>query len=462
MTHHLLIGAGPAALNAIETIRLYDNGASRITLVSEEPPYARMVLPYYLANQIPQQQVFTGDQEYFDELKVECRFGQRVASLQPEQKQVTLKNGEKITFDDLLLATGSSPVVPQIPGIDLPGVQPLWTLDQAEALLQAAAGKTQPEVLFLGAGFIGFTVLNGLFKRGWKIHLVEQSKQVLPRMLDAASALLVKKWLKQKGVTVHLGTTVSAITSAGDRHHVKLASGLIVEADAVIVATGIRPNLDFAQGSGLHLDKGVLVNERMQSNFNFIYAAGDIAQGPDLLGGLSEIHAIQPTAVDQGRIAGANMAGKDVKYPGSLLMNVLDACGLQCVSYGQWEDPVAETMVIQNPDRPVYRKLLWTGTQLTGAIIVAPPTEAGMLPDIGMVKGFIQTKTLFGAWKEFVRQNPFDLRRPFIGLRVAQKLVDTTLLGHPTPARKYRFRHLPALPQVTQPDAHADYVQTKG
>src|SRR5262249_9738714 len=155
-----------------------------------------------------------------------------------------------------------------------------------------------------------------------------------------------------------------AIAAADGRKQVTLANGQTVAADLVIVATGIRPNLGLVDGSGIQVDQGILVNDRMQTNVPFIYAAGDVAQGPDLLGEKPAVHAIQPTAVDHGRIAGANMAGQEIHYPGSLLMNILDACGLQCVSYGRWGEAAAETMTIRNPDRPVYRKLLWTGGQI--------------------------------------------------------------------------------------------------
>src|SRR5947209_628558 len=124
MTRHLIIGGGPAAINAIETIRDLDGGASSITLVSDEPAYARMVLPYYLANKIPQQQVFTADDAYYERLKVERVIGQRVTQIDPQVKQATLQDGKTLPFDDLLIATGSSATIPPIPGANLPGVHP--------------------------------------------------------------------------------------------------------------------------------------------------------------------------------------------------------------------------------------------------------------------------------------------------------------------------------------------------
>jgi NAD(P)H-nitrite reductase large subunit len=459
MTRHLIIGGGPAAINAVETIRDLDGGASSITLVCDEPAYSRMVLPYWLANRIPRQQVFTGDDDYFGRLKVD-RVAARVNRVDPRAKQVTLQDGRALPFDDLLIATGSSAVVPPIPGADLPGVLPLWTLAHTEAVLQATQGIERPEVLFVGAGFIGFIVLNAMYKRGWKLHVVEMAGHVLPRMLNEESARLVETWLQGKGVALHLRTTVKEIAAAGNRKRVTLANGATVECDLVIVATGIRPNVDLMQGSGIATDQAILVNDRMQTNFPHVYAAGDVAQGPDMLGDRPAVHAIQPTAVDHGRVAGANMAGRETRYPGSLLMNILDACGLQCVSFGRWGE-AAEAMTIRNPDRPVYRRLLWTGDRITGAVFVGPANEVGMLNDVGMVKGIIQTQTPLGEWKEFLHENPFDVRRPYIAARVAAKLAGTTLLGRPSKARQYRFANAQPAPQVTQPQAHRDFLETR-
>src|SRR5437899_11151163 len=290
MIRHLIIGGGPAAINAIETIREFDGGASPITLVSDEPAYSRMVLPYYLANQIPQQQVYTADDAYFETLKVERLIGTPVSRVDPNAKSVTLSDGQNLPFDNLLIATGSSAVIPSIPGANLPGVYPLWTLAHTEAVLQLARVKPNPEVVFIGAGFIGFIVLNAMHKRGWKLHVVEIAKHVLPRMLDAEAAVLVEGWLKAKGLSLHLGATVREITeevSGGvvsgenDRvihhsplttHHsprarklVTMENGESLSADLVIVATGIKPNLDLLAGSGIQVDQGILSNDRMHT-----------------------------------------------------------------------------------------------------------------------------------------------------------------------------------------------------
>lgn len=459
MTHHVIIGGGPAATNAIETIRQFDGGQSKITMICDEPAHSRMALPYWLSGNIEREHTHTGDDQYFQQLGVDAKIGTRVARVDPQQNAVVLTDGSTVAFDNLLIATGSSPLDPPIPGKDLPGVQPLWSLAHTQSVLDAAVGIERPRVVMIGAGFIGFIMLNAMFKRGWDLTVVEREPQVLPRMLDREAAGFVERWLETRNVKVHTGATVQEIRGNDDgSKSVELDNGQSVPADLVIIATGVQPNLDLVDGSGIETDHGILVNDRLQTNFSNIYAAGDVAQGKVLFQDDRQVHAIQPTAVDHGRVAGANMAGQDVAYPGSLLMNVVDVCGLQCASFGKWHDD-ADTMTISNHAGKVFRKLVWSGDQLVGAIFVGRANDVGMLTDVGMVKGILQTQTPLEKWKDFLRENPFDIRRPYIAVGVAKKLAETTLVGRPTQPRKYRFAG--AQPATPVTPAHAVYVDTK-
>jgi NAD(P)H-nitrite reductase large subunit len=436
--HHVIIGGGPAATSALETIRQLEQVESRITLLCDEPAHSRMVLPYWLSGQIPRDRIMTGDAAYFRELGVEARIGTRVERIDPHGKRVHLSDGTDLGFDDLFIATGSSAQESLMPGTGLPGVQPLWTLAQAEALLAATKRLERPRVALVGAGFIGCIVLNAMYKRGWQLTVIEREAHVLPRMLDSGAARLIEHWLASQGVSVYTGVTVKEIVPQNrGAKRIELGNGVQAEVDSVILATGIRPNLGCLRDSGIHVDRGVLVNDRLQTNFSFIYAGGDIAQGPVLYGNADAVHAIQPTAVDHGRVAGANLAGQDVRYPGSLLMNVLELCGLQCASFGNPLDSAAEAMTIS--DRHTYRRLLWTGDQITGAIFTGLANDLGMLTDVGMVKGIMQTRTPLGDWKSFLAENPFDIRRPYVANRVGLKLMETTLLGSPARPRQYQF-----------------------
>jgi hypothetical protein len=142
-------------------------------------------------------------------------------------------------------------------------------------------------------------------------------------------------------------------------------------------------------------------------------------------------------------------------------MNILDVCGLQCASFGRWNDPQAESMTLHNLAGPIYRKLLWTGDRLTGAIFVGKAQDVGLLNDLGMVKGIIQTQTPLGDWKAFLRDNPFDIRRAYVGAGVATRLAQTTLLGRPTRPRQYRYLGQQPQPQITNPLAHQAYVHSR-
>lgn len=459
MTHHVIIGGGPAATNAIETIRQFDSGQSSITLIGDEPAHSRMALPYWLAGNISREHTLTGDDAYFTKLNVTTRIGGRVASIDPAGKTVTHEDGSKIAFDKLLIATGSALLALPIPGVDLPGVTPLWTLAHTQRVLDSATGFAKPRVVMVGAGFIGFIMLNAMYKRGWNLAVVEREPQVLPRMLDRDAAATVERWLTTKSVAVHTAASVAAIRSGGNGEKiVELGDGRKLTADVVVIATGVKPNIELVQGSGIATDQGILVNDRMQTNFPDIFAAGDVAQGSVLFSDRKQIHAIQPTAVDQGRVAGANMADGGVSYPGSLLMNVVDVCGLQTASFGNWSQ-AGDATTISNPADNIYRKLVWNGDQLIGAIFVGRANDVGMLTDVGMVKGILQTQTPLGAWKDFLRENPFDIRRPYVATGVAARLTQTTLLGRPTKARQYQFSGVQS--SLAANPAHTVFVGTK-
>jgi len=452
--HHVIVGGGPAATNALETIRQFEADA-QITLVCNEPAHSRMALPYWLCGNIPREHTHTADAAYYERLKVDAKIGVRATAIDTSACTLSLDDGSTLNYDRLLIATGSSPVVPPIEGADLPGVQTMWTLNDAAKALQKVEGVSQPEVVFIGGGFIGFIIVNAMNKRQWKLTVVEREKHVLPRMLDDASAGIVEKWLHSRNVSTHCGVDAKSIREENGKHVVTLDDGAEISADIVVLSTGVKGNFAIAEAAGIETEYGILVNDQMQTSVDGIYAAGDVAQGPALFFKDRQVHAIQPTAVDHGRIAGANMAGHEAHYKGSLLMNVTDVCGLQTASFGDWESN-GDVTVIENARDNIYRKLVWDGDKLTGAIFTGNANDVGMLTDLGMVKGILQTQTSLGEWKKFLQQNPFDIRRAFIGAGVPQQLVKTTLLGKPSKPRQYTFGGVQHKADVKP--AHADYI----
>ncbi len=457
--NHVVIGGGPAGMAAIETIRQCGDDGN-ITLVCKEPvAYSRMALPYWIAGNIPPEQTYLADDAYYQRMNVTPQLGKAATGIDTANKRVMLEDGSTVSYDTLLIASGSSATRPNVPGIDGAGVFNLWTLADAEAVLNKASGT--PEVVFIGAGFIGFIILNAMLKRGWKLSVVEVENQVLPRMLDTIAAPMVQNHLAKKGVACHTGVSVAEIGDVGGKKSVKLSNGAELSADIVIVATGIKPNTGYLAGSGINVNPdtlGIVVDDTMQTNVPGVYAAGDVAEGPDLLGGKA-IHAIQPTCVDHGRVAGANMAGRESHYPGSLLINVLDVAGLHCASFGDWKGDGKETHTLNNPSRPIYRKLVFDGGRVVGATFVGPVTDTTLLNDVGMVKGLIQSRVDLAHWKDYIKTNPLDIRRAYVGSGAANALLTTKLIGEASKDRGFRYQD--AKP-VTQPSPwHQVLVGTK-
>ncbi len=429
--HHVIVGAGTAGINAIRTLRqLGDKGP--ITLVSAEPPYSRMVLPYYLEQRISDAHATTATPVQLERWGVDCRFGVRPRHLDARGKTLHLDDGESLTFDKLLIATGSSAVRPPVPGADLPGVHSFWTMADARAVHQHI--RPEHHVVLIGAGFIAFTILDGLLQRAGKVTIVEVAPRILPRMVDDAGAAIAATWLRARGLTLLTNAKVSALAAQRDQLTVNLAGAPAITADLVLMATGIRPNLEWLADSGVeHGNEGIPVDNTLRTGVPGIYAAGDVAAGPNRVTGAYEVHAIEPTAMEHGRVAGANMAGRhEIAYPGSVLMNIVSVAGLDMASFGSWNDDKAETIIGEAPERHAYRKYVFQGERMVGAIMIGPGSQTWSENDVGMVKGLVQSGQPLGDWKAYLRERPFEIRKPYLASRTTRALMPDTILGAPS------------------------------
>ena len=429
---HLIIGGGTAGMNAMRTIREEEREPSEITLVSAERPYSRMVLPYYLDRSVAESHVFTATGIQLAQWNVKALVGRRAAALDTKANVCTLDDGSKVEYDDCLIATGSTAVRAPVPGADGRGVHSFWTLDDARAVIDEI--KPGSQVVMVGAGFISFTILNSILSLGAKLTIVEVAPRILPRMIDDTGAALVQTWLEKNGVAVRTGAKLTRIDEVKGRRRLKMAAGGDLVADVVIMATGIRTNLAWLNGSEVKINQGVVVDDHLRSSVPNVYAAGDVAEGRDLISQTNAVHAIEPTAQEHGRIVGANMAGKDVRYRGSLIINIVEVCHLDVASFGAWDDAKAETMSGVKADRPSYRRLLWRGDRLTGAIILGPSTDIWTTNDVGMLKGLVQSGVSLGAWKAHLKKNPFDIKPAFIATKTTSSLLPETILGRPSKA----------------------------
>lgn len=427
---HLVIGGGTAGMNAMRTIREEERERSEILLVSAERPYSRMTLPYYLDRSIAESRVHTVSEAQLAAWGVTAHLGRRAASLDVKSNTCTLDDGTTVEYDDCLIATGSSAARAAVPGADAPSVHSFWTLEQARGVLGAV--RPGSHVVMVGAGFISFTILNSILSLGATLTVLEIAPRILPRMVDAAAARLVEGWLARHGVAVRTGARLERIEDARGRTRLHLADGPDLLCDAVIMATGIRANLDWLRDSGVAINRGIVVDDSLRSSVHNVFAAGDVAEGPDLVSGGRAVHAIEPTAQEHGRVAGANMAGRDVRYRGSVIVNIVEVCHLDVASFGDWEGEGAESVTAAREDRPAYRKLVWRGDRLAGAVVLGRSADVWACNDLGMLKGLVQSGVSLAGWKDHLRRNPFDVKPAYIAAKATSALLPLTVLGRPS------------------------------
>ncbi|CAA6804142.1 MAG: Nitrite reductase probable [NAD(P)H] subunit (EC [uncultured Thiotrichaceae bacterium] len=410
--HHVIIGSGPAGVVAAESIRKLDPKAM-ITLIGDEPepPYSRMAIPYFLEENITEEgSHLRKTDNHYDNKNINV-VRDRVSSINPDDKTVTLESNDSLlNWDKLLIATGSHPISPPIPGLDNPKVSNCWTLEDSRKIVEGV--KPGSVVVQIGAGFIGCIILESLVKRGAALTVVEMGDRMVPRMLDQQCGTMLKTWCENKGVTVLTSSQVNSIEDKGKRLLVSVSNGEPIEADFVISATGVRSNTAFLEGSGIKVDEGILVNRHLETNVPDIFAAGDVAQGLDFSTGEYTVQAIQPTASDHGLISSKNMVNPgSAIHQGAVLMNVLATLGLISVSYGLWEGVEGgESAELVDTDNFRYIRLQFDGDKIVGA------NTLGITQNIGAIRGLIQSKTALGVWKERLMENPLNFMDAYVGV----------------------------------------------
>jgi NADPH-dependent 2,4-dienoyl-CoA reductase/sulfur reductase-like enzyme len=405
---YVIIGAGPAGVIAAETLRSTDPGGTVVLLCGEdEPPYSRMAIPYLLTGGIDEDGTYLRHTDgHFQSLGIDLRMV-RAASIDLDKGEVGLEDGRRLRYDRLLIATGSQPARPPVAEIDLPGVESCWTMADARRIAESATAGSR--VVLMGAGFIGCIVLEALAARGVNLSVVETENRMLPRMMDDAGAAMIERWCEQRGVRVLTSTAVEEVTPSDAGLRLSLSGGATLDADLVVCATGVTPNTAFLEGSGIDTDRGIIVNDRLQTSRDAVFAAGDVAQGPDFSTGEKAIHAIQPTASEHGRIAAMNMAGIDTPYRGSLALNVLNTLGLISSSYGLWQGVEGgDRAVARDEEGFKYLRLEFDGDLLVGAL------SLGLTQHVGVLRGLIQTKTPLGPWKDMLMRDPHRIMHAYL------------------------------------------------
>ncbi len=410
---YIIVGAGPSGVIACETIRKL-NQSAQITLITgqSEPPYSRMAIPYFLEEKITESGThLRHNSEHFSSLGI-IVINEKVNAIETSKNFVRLADGTELGYEKLLLATGAQAVSPPIDGIHLDNVHNCWTLEDARNIAsKAVAGSS---VVLMGAGFIGCIILESLLKRGVNLTIVEMGDRMVPRMMDDTAGGLLKSWCESKGVRILTSEQVTSINDADSSDQkplkVNLKNSPALPADLVICATGVKSNIDFLKGSDIAFDQGIIVNEFLQTNIDNVYASGDVAQGLDFSDQSWHVQAIQPTAVEHGRIAAINMVqNNSCKHHGSINMNILDTMGLISTSFGQWMGiEGGQESILLDKKNFRYLNLQFKEDCLVGI------SSLGHTQNIGVVRGLIRGKVKLGAWKERLMKDPSRLMEAYL------------------------------------------------
>jgi len=411
---HVIIGNGPAGVVAAETLRKR-RPADDIVMIGDEPhpSYSRMAIPYLLIGNIDEPGTYLRkDPKHFETHRIRTVTG-RVTSVDTVARRVLLSDGQSFEYDRLLIATGSSPVEPPIPGLDSPFVHPCWTLHDARNILQLA--RPGARVLQMGAGFIGCIILEALAQREVELTVVEMGDRMVPRMMGPGAGGMIKDWCQKKGITVYTSTRVEGLEPAANIR-AKFSNGRTEEFDLVIQATGVRPNIGFLAGSPIKALQGILTDERMQTTVPGVYAAGDCAEAFDPITKQTIVSAIQPNAVDQGHVAAVNMAGGDSVASVVTQINVLDTLGLVSTSFGQWQGvPGGEHAELNDAAGFRYLRLEFDRDVLIGA------NSLGMTDHVGVLRGLVEGGVKLGPWKDRLLEDPTRLMEAYLATAQAQE-----------------------------------------
>jgi NAD(P)H-nitrite reductase large subunit len=415
-THHVILGAGPAGVIAAETLRKHAPN-DRITIVGDEPeaPYSRMAIPYLLIGNVKEEGTHlrhAGD--HYARLHIDLKRGVRAKAVDVQGKKVALDDGSSLGYDRLLVATGSTPSNPPIPGIHNDGVLHCWTLKDARAIAQRAVKGAR--VLQMGAGFIGCIIMEALAARGVQLTVVEMGDRMVPRMMGPTAGGMIKAWCEQQGVRVFTGTRVEAIEPHAPLR-ARLSNGQHLECDLVINATGVKPAIGFLESSGITCLAGVLTDEHMQTNVPGVYAAGDCAEAFDKVSGKTIVSAIQPNAAEQARVAALNMAGQRASLRGVTQINVLDTLGLISTSFGDWQgQPGGEHVELTDAAAGRHLSLQFKGDRMIGC------NSVGWTDHVGAMRGLVEGQvTLAPGWKARLLEDPTQLMAAYLASAQAQE-----------------------------------------
>ncbi len=400
---YILLGNSAAAVTAAEAIRTIDKENSLAIVSAEDSaPYSPALTTYFISGTINEKGIYYRSDDFYSKNKIDTFLANPATSLDAKKKTVTLADGTVLQFSKLLIATGGAPQRPDIKGSELKGVFTLRTMDDARQIKERA--QNSEKAVILGGGLVGLRAAYALHHLGINVTIVVSSSQILSQNLDEKAAGIMQDWLAYKHFNIVTKNDVDFINGEDEVTSVTLKDGTELAADMVIIGKGVRPNASFSIEAGIEVDRGIVVNNLMQTSVEDIYAAGDVAQAYDKLLKKKVVNAIWPVATEQGRVVGTNMAGGSEKFEGSIAMNSVDFYGLSALSMGitrPKNEKDYEIIEKYEPQHHLYRKLLLQDNVIKGAILI------GDIDRAGIITGLINEGVKVDSFKDSLSKDKF-------------------------------------------------------
>ncbi|WP_407192757.1 NAD(P)/FAD-dependent oxidoreductase [Bradyrhizobium sp. STM 3566] len=367
----VIVGNGMAAARLVDELAKTALGRYAVAVIGEEPrlAYNRVLLSSVLAGETGSHEIELRPADWWRHRGVTVRYGYRVTEIDVGRRELKIAGEESMEYSKLVLATGSTPLRLNVPGADLAGVHTFRDTRDVDLLLTLAAAKKR--VVVVGGGLLGLEAAYGLAKAGAPVTLLHLMDRLMERQLDAPAADLLKMLVERKGIRILLNASTKCIHSDGHVQAVELADGSRIEADAVIFAAGIKPNVALAKEAGIAVNRGVVVNDVMQTSSSDIFALGECAEHRGTCYGLVE------PAYEQARVLARHLAGRPAAYQGSVVSTNLKVSGVSVFSAGDFMGGEgSESLVLSDRRRGTYKKLVITDGRLTGAVLIGDTVDA--------------------------------------------------------------------------------------
>ncbi len=405
MKNIIVIGNSAAGIAAVEAIRAKDKD-SKIIVISDEDytAYCRCVLSYYLGAEADEAKLIYRPKEFYQENKISLILGKKASRVDTKNNLVVLEDNQKLGYDSLVIATGSSPKFPDLKGVHKRGVFGFRTIKDAKDILGLL--PVTKTVCVLGGGLIGLKAAHALKKRGVEVKIIVKSKQVLSQVLDKTGADIIQRHLESNGMEILIGADVAEFLGNGELKAVKLDSGKVIACEVAIIGKGVSANTEIVKNTEIKVNQGIMVDKFLKTAVENIYAAGDCAEAYDFVLEKPQVNALWPNAIEQGCLAGRNISGENASYAGSIGMNSVEFFYLPIVSMGiVREEAGMEAITRIDFNHKMYKKIVLKDNRIKGVILL------GKIENGGVYLELIRKKTDVSSVKEELLSDTFNYAR---------------------------------------------------